>query len=224
MLELEAFQEILVAWQRVGYPFNNIVPSFGTAIGSSGDRPVALAELVGIILNDGLRYPIVRVDALHFAEQTPFETRMVRTPRPGERVMNPVVAAVVRRAMVDVVENGTGRRARGALLERDGTPLVVGGKTGTGDNRYRVFGPRGQLIESRPVNRTSTFAFLAGNRYFGVITAYVPGQEAGEYRFTSALPAEILKRIGAALGPLSEEAAVDMPSAPDQGIVSAVTR
>jgi membrane peptidoglycan carboxypeptidase len=203
MLEIEAFQGILASWRRVGYPFDNIVPSFGTAIGSSGDRPVALAELVGIILNGGTRYPIVRVETLDFAETTPFETRMARTPVAGERVMQPEVAAVVRDALVDVVERGTARRARGALLGPAGAPLVVGGKTGTGDNRYRVFGPGGQLVESRPVNRTATLAFFAGDRFFGVVTAYVPGQEAGDYRFTSALPSEVLRQIGAQLGSLA---------------------
>jgi hypothetical protein len=212
MLELEAFQEILLAWKRVGYPFDNIVPSFGTAIGSSGERPVALAEHVGIIVNGVSRYPVVRVDALHFAEGTPFETRMVKTPNDGERVLASEIADVVRRALVDVVENGTGRRARRALIGSDEVPLVVGGKTGTGDNRYRVFGSRGELLESRPVNRTSTLAFFAGDRYFGVMTAYVPGQEAEDYRFTSALPSAILRLIGAAIGPLTE-VGVDTPHA-----------
>jgi hypothetical protein len=50
---MEAFVEIHTAWKRVGYPFGYLVPSFATAIGSSADRPAALAELVGIILNDG---------------------------------------------------------------------------------------------------------------------------------------------------------------------------
>jgi membrane peptidoglycan carboxypeptidase len=202
LLELEAFEAIHQSWQRLGYPFAALVPSYGTAIGSSGDRPAALAELLGIILNEGMRYPTVRVDALLFAEGTPFETRLARAPATGEQVMHPTVAAVLRQTLVDVVERGTGRRARGALLGVDGEPLVVGGKTGTGDNRFQVFGAGGRLLESRPVNRTATFAFLAGDRFFGVVTAYVPGREADEYRFTSALPAEILRRIGAILGPM----------------------
>jgi membrane peptidoglycan carboxypeptidase len=125
MLELEAFQAILADWQRVGYPFVNIVPSFGTAIGSSGDRPLALAELVGIIVNGGVRYPVLSVDQLVLAEGTPFETRLSREPGTGERVMDPVVAAVVRDALVDVVENGTGRRARSAVPGPEGKPLVM---------------------------------------------------------------------------------------------------
>ncbi len=57
MLEIEAFLDIHQRWQAVGYPFDHLVPSLATAIGSSGDRPAALAELMGIILNDGVRPP-----------------------------------------------------------------------------------------------------------------------------------------------------------------------
>jgi len=196
MLEIEAFQGILRRWRRVGYPFANIVPSLGSAIGSSGDRPLALAELAGIVLNGGLRYPVVRVHALRFAQATPFETHFARRRGVPERVLSAEVAAAVRTAMVDVVENGTGRRARGALVAPDGTRLVIGGKTGTGDNRFRVFAPGGALLESRVVNRTSTFVFFAGDRYFGVVVAYVPGADAGGYDFTSALPTQILRVLG----------------------------
>jgi membrane peptidoglycan carboxypeptidase len=196
MVELEAFDEIHARWKRLGYPFDNIVPSYGTAIGSSGDRPLALAELMGIIVNDGVRYPVVRVEELRFAEDTPFETRLAKAPAAGERVMSVEVASVLREALVDVVENGTGRRARGTLADTTGAPLVIGGKTGTGDNRFRVYAPGGRLMESRAVNRTATFTFFAGDRYFGVITAYVPGAAADAFRFTSALPAQLLRVVG----------------------------
>lgn len=39
MLEIEAFQQIHQAWKRLGYPFDALVPSYGTAIGASADRP-----------------------------------------------------------------------------------------------------------------------------------------------------------------------------------------
>lgn len=202
MLEIEAFQEIQRSWKRLGFPFDNIVPSYGTAIGSSGDRPLALAELVGIVVNDGIRHPIVRVEEVRMAEDTPFETRLEREPSDAERVMRPEVAAAVRDAMVDVVENGTARRVRGAVTDTAGEPVVIGGKTGTGDNRFRVFGAGGQLVESRAVNRTATFAFFMGDRHFGVITAYVPGPDADAFRFTSGLPSQILRTLGPALSPL----------------------
>jgi membrane peptidoglycan carboxypeptidase len=204
ILEIEAFEEIHRAWRRLGYPFANIVPSYGTAIGSSGDRPLALSELVGILVNGGVRRPVVRVEDIRLAEGTPFETHLTREPLRGEQVMDPVVAAVVREALIDVVENGTGRRVRGAVTGPDGQPLVIGGKTGTGDNRYRIFGAGGRLLESRAVNRTSTLAFFIGDRWFGVVTAYVPGPESANYRFTSALPAEILRALGPALSPMGE--------------------
>ncbi len=201
ILELEAFQEIHRGWKRLGYPFDNIVPSFGTAIGSSGDRPLALAELVGIILNGGVRYPVVRAASLDFAHGTPFETRFRRDQAAGERVLDPVVAQVAKEALSEVVENGTARRVKGAVPGPDGRPLAMGGKTGTGDNRYRVFGPGGRLVESRAVNRTATFAFFMGDRWFGVVTAYVPGGASADYRFTSALPTEILRVLGPVLAP-----------------------
>lgn len=196
VLEIEAFDRVLASWRRVGYPFPNIVPSLGTAIGSSGDRPLALAELMGIILNDGVRRPFARVTGMTFAEGTPFETRLERESAEGERVLASEVAATVRTALLDVVANGTGRRAQGAVRDAEGNPVPIGAKTGTGDNRYRVFGPGGRLIEDRVVNRTATFAFILGDRHFGVLTAYVPGPAAGSFAFTSALPAEIVRQIG----------------------------
>jgi membrane peptidoglycan carboxypeptidase len=203
ILEMEAFQEIHRQWQLHGYPFPGLVPSFGTSIGSSGDRPAALAELVGIILADGMRYPTVRVQEIRFAEDTPWETRLERGPAVGVPVLSVEVAQVTRAALVDVVERGTARRALGAFHESDGSPMVLGGKTGTGDNRFRVFARGGQEVESRVVNRTSTLVFFAGDRWFGTVTAYVPGPEAAGYRFTSGLPAQMLRVLGPRLTPPS---------------------
>jgi len=85
--------------------------------------------------------------------------------------------------------------------------LTVGGKTGTGDNRVEVFGAGGQLVRSKSVSRTATFVFFIGDRYFGVITAYVPGQTAQNYNFTSALPVQILKNLAPDLNPYLDAAA-----------------
>ena len=74
LLEEDAFDQILVDWRRQGYPFAHLVPSDGTAIGSSGDRPDALADLMGIIVNDGVRLPTVSLQRLDFAVGTPYET------------------------------------------------------------------------------------------------------------------------------------------------------
>jgi hypothetical protein len=60
VLEMDAFSDIHRRWRNMGYPFDQLVPSLATALGSSGDRPAALAELVGIILNEGRRLPTHR--------------------------------------------------------------------------------------------------------------------------------------------------------------------
>lgn len=201
LLEVEAFVEIHRQWKSLGYPFDSLVPSYATAIGVSGDRPAALAELIGTIVNGGIRYPTLRLEGLHFAAATPYETSLQRAPAAGERVMKPEVAAALKRALVSVVEAGTARRLHGAFSLPDKSGLVVGGKTGTGDNRFGIYGAGGKLIESRAVNRTATFAFFLGDRYFGVLTAYVPGALADNYNFTSALPVQILKFLAPQLWP-----------------------
>jgi membrane peptidoglycan carboxypeptidase len=194
VLEREAFGGILKSWKRQGYPFSDIVASYASALGSSGDNPAALAELAGIILNDGVRKTNMRVNEVHFAEGTPFETLLKRTPAEGERVYPLELAQVVRRAMFDVVENGTGRRAFRSLVLGD-TVLGVGGKTGTGDNRIEVRDSAGRLIDSRAINRTAIFVFVIEDRFFGTVTAYVPGNAADQYQFTSALPVQLFRHL-----------------------------
>ncbi|HUP95251.1 MAG TPA: transglycosylase domain-containing protein [Burkholderiales bacterium] len=201
LLEMQAFTEIHKHWKRLGYPFGSLVPSYATAIGVSGDRPSALAELMGIIVNGGLRLPTSRVEELHFAAATPYETVVRRAEQQPERVMKPEVAAALKKAVTDVVEAGTARRLKGAFKLDGKIELTVGGKTGTGDNRIEVFGAGGHLIKSKAVSRTATFVFFIGERWFGVITAYVPGSTAQNYNFTSALPVQILKNLAPELNP-----------------------
>lgn len=202
MLEVEAFLEIGRGWRDLGYPFEHLVPSLATAIGSSGDRPEALAELVGILLDDGVRRPLRRIEGLRFAAGTPFEVETARRDDEGVRVLPAEVARVTLAALQDVVENGTGRRARGSILSPDGHPLLIGGKTGTGDNRSYTFARGGSRAESRVVSRTATFVFHIEDRYFGVVTAMVSGPQAAEFRFTSALPAQVFKQLGPLIAPL----------------------
>ena len=83
LLELGAFLEIQRGWERLGYPFASLTPSLASAVGASGDRPAALAELMGILVNDGLRYPTVIVDQIELALGTPYETRLSHAGRGG---------------------------------------------------------------------------------------------------------------------------------------------
>jgi hypothetical protein len=92
----------------------------------------------------------------------------------------------------------------------------MGGKTGTGDNRFETFGRGGQVVSSRVVSRTSAFAFFIGDRYYGVVTASVFGSRAGEYRFTSALPVRFLEL----LAPSIEKRWEGAPPKPEVALVS----
>lgn len=194
MLEVEAFLEIHRRWTRLGYPFGHLVPSLATALGSSGDRPAALAELMGVIVNDGVRRPMHRIAEVKFAQDTPWETELRPVTAEGERVMAPEVARTLRKALSDVVEAGTARRLAGSFQSKTGEDLSPGGKTGTGDNRVVIKGRSAQAL-----NRTATFVFYLGPRHFGTITAYVVGPDAAQYRFTSGLPVQILRSMGPVL-------------------------
>ncbi|MDA7088712.1 transglycosylase domain-containing protein [Pseudomonas sp. SA3-5] len=204
MLEVEAFLDIHSRWQKHGYPFEYLVPSLATAIGSSGDRPAALAELMGIIQNDGIRQPTVRIDSLHFAADTPYDTQVERNALNAKRVMPSAVAAALRGALSQVVEGGTARRLQGSFSLADGRLLTLGGKTGTGDNRVETVGRGGRVLSSRAMNRTATFVFFIGARHYGTLTAFVPGRAAEKFTFTSALPVQVLKGMAPILAPYLE--------------------
>jgi membrane peptidoglycan carboxypeptidase len=210
-LEREAFAEIHELWRRTGYPFDSLVPSYATAIGTSADRPSALAELAGILLNDGVRQPTRRLERLAFGEGTPYETRFVPVQHGPHRVLQSEVAAAVRGALLEVVEGGTARRAAGSIRGPEGRPLAIGGKTGTGDHRYKTFGPGGRLLESRVVSRTATFVFTIEKRFYGVVTAHVTGPSAARYGFTSSLPVQMFRVLAPAVVTplLGEEALPD---------------
>jgi membrane peptidoglycan carboxypeptidase len=215
MVEVEAFTDIHQRWARLGFPFDHMVPSLASALGSSGDRPAALAELMGIILNDGMRLPTVRIDDLHFAAGTPYETRLEREDTDGRRVMLPEVASMLRGLLAGVVENGTARRLKGVLKDGAGQPLMVGGKTGTGDNRIETVTRSGWVTSSTARNRTATFVFFLGPRHFGTLTAYVAGEQSDRFKFTSALPVQTLKGMLPVLQPylLAEATACQAPEA-----------
>jgi len=200
--EEDAFGRILEDWRRQGYPFAQLVPSYATALGSSGDRPSALAHLMGIILNDGVELPSADIEHLRFASGTPYETDLALEPEAPKQVLRPEIAAILRPALMGVVGRGTGTRLRNVYLGANGSPLAVGGKTGTGDNRFDTFSSGQRLIDSRVVDRTATFVFFLGNRFFGTLTAYVPGSEAAHYHFTSALAVQLLAALAPELKPL----------------------
>jgi hypothetical protein len=89
----------------------------------------------------------------------------------------------------------------GSFKLPDGTPLAMGGKTGTGDNRIEAIGAGGRILSSKAINRTATFVFYIGDRHFGTLTAFVPGSGAQNFTFTSALPVQVLKGMAPVLMP-----------------------
>ena len=124
--------------------------------------------------------------------------------------MSPEMVNVLRRALTGVVQEGTARRLVGTYKAADGSELPVGGKTGTGDNRYHHYGAGGGVIGTHVVDRTGTFVFFIGDRFFGTVTAYVPGPEAARFSFTSGLAVQLLKILEPELRPL-----IDAPPAPE---------
>ncbi|KWR74647.1 transglycosylase domain-containing protein [Cupriavidus sp. IDO] len=195
LLEKDAFVRIARRWQRLGYPFDSLTPSYATAIGASGDRPAALAELAGIILSGGVASQTATVRSLEFAANTPYASSFVLQPQQGKRLLTPEITTLVRRSMLDVVERGTARSIQGAFVMqgKGGAPLPVAGKTGTGDQRFQVYGPGGRLISSRSVTRSATFVFVLGERFFGTVTISVREPYAARYSFTSALAVRLLR-------------------------------
>ena len=211
LLEIEAFLDIHRSWERLGYPFASLTPSLATAIGSSGDRPAALAELMGIILNDGVRLPTALVDGLNFAAGTPYETHAGARGGPGD------AGAGARGGRGGARPADPGRRAAAPRAvcdprwpSRAPPRTMAGGKTGTGDHRYFVYAKNGAVVESRVVSRAATFVFMLDNRYFGTVTAYVPGPEAARFHFTSALPV----RVTGLLMPTLDRLSAPAPAAP----------
>jgi membrane peptidoglycan carboxypeptidase len=215
LIEVEAFLKIHAQWKSMGYPFDSLVPSYATTLGASADRPAALAEMMGIIVNNGMRKPVERIDSLHFAKGTPYETLVKHAKADKfEQVIAPEVAQAVSEAIRGVVSDGTAKRVKAAFVAADGSIIAVGGKTGTGDQRFDVYGGGGRLIESRFVNRSATFVFNIGERFFGSMTAYVHGPDSEKYDFTSALPVQLLTVLAPTLMPMIDpEAAVKQKAA-----------
>jgi hypothetical protein len=165
---------------------------------------------MGIIVNDGRRRANSDIRRLTFAAGTPYHTVLEPTDAGSVRVMSPVVARLLREVLAGVVERGTARRLDHAFVGENGVPLPLGGKTGSGDNRFQTFARGGRRVASQARSRTGVFVFYLGRRWFGVISASVPGPQAEAYAFTSSLPVAVLKllapTLSAAIGELERKA------------------
>ena len=153
-----------------------------------------------------------RLNGLDFATKTPFETRMRFQGTRMERVLPEEVAEVVRSALLDVVAKGTALRLAGGLHPSEGVSIPVGGKTGTGDHRMEMFDAAGHLVRERVMNRTATFVFFIGERFYGTVSAFVPGEDAARFSFTSSLPVELLRQLAPLLQPLLSQSVAVPPT------------
>jgi len=205
MVELQAYEAIGKSWSALGYPFETLTPSFAAAIGASGDRPAALAQLIGVVASGGKILPTQSISGLEFAKNTPYETQLKRVTSPEHSALQPEIVAVVHRLLRDVVLGGTGKRLADGMQLPNGQTLEVYGKTGTGDQRYDVYARGARLIESRKVNRSATFVFVIGEHFFGTLTVYVHEPYAARYDYTSALSVQLLKSMAPVLQPLIGE-------------------
>ncbi|RDK00352.1 transglycosylase domain-containing protein [Paraburkholderia lacunae] len=205
IVEQRAFDAIGKSWQALGYPFATLTPSYAAAIGASGDRPAALAQLIGVIANGGNKVPTESLTQLDFAKDTPYETHFKRAAVAPQQQLSPEITGVVRGLLRDVVTGGTARRLAQGMTFPNGQTFEVYGKTGTGDQRFNVFAKGARLIESRKVNRSATFVFVIGDRFYGTLTAWVHEPYAARYEFTSALSVQLLKSLAPVLQPLLEE-------------------
>lgn len=204
MLEREAFQKhILRYWQRQGFPFAQMVPSLASALGSSGDRPSSLADLMGSIHNHGVLLPTRRIEELRLGADTPYETALGYSFSGARRAIRPEVAEVARLAVRAVVDGGTARRLKGSLRRTDGLELSIAGKTGTGDNRLETYGPGGRLVRSDGKSRTATLVFALGDRFYGAMTAYVKAEKADvdDFAFTSSLVVQVVRSMMPIIAP-----------------------
>jgi membrane peptidoglycan carboxypeptidase len=205
MLEQDAFVEIHKNWKAKGFPFQRLIPSFATAIGVSGDTPSSLASLMGVVVNAGKRLPNAEFTRVSLGKDTPYERNYTFAPDKKEAVLDPKIAAIVKDNLENVVQNGTGRRAKKAITFSNGLSWPVGGKTGTGDNRIEYRGEDGRMIKSTARNRTATFVFTFGDKYYGSIVAYAPGAESEKEDFTSSLPVQAFKQIMGEITPILEQ-------------------
>jgi membrane peptidoglycan carboxypeptidase len=206
MLEQEAFTHIRQGWQKMGFPFSQMIPSYASALGASGDTPKGLATMAGILQNGGVKKPTIDFRSIEFGANTPYQFRAERQVPAAQRILPQEVADAAVEVMQGVIERGTARRAYQSIKLADGTILPVGGKTGTGDNRDESHTSSGATTSSSVRNRTAAFVFTVGDRFYGSIVAYVPGEQAANFKFTSALPVTVFTKLAPALSPVLNRA------------------
>jgi len=103
----------------------------------------------------------------------------------------------VRRALLSAWSTKeTAKRLKGALVRRDGSVVAIGGQDRHGRPSFRRLRPR-RAVDL--VARRRPFGYLglssSATATFGTIMAYVHEPYAANYKFTSAMPSQLLKAL-----------------------------
>lgn len=153
--------------------------SFGYAINVT---PAQMCGALGCVINDGVYRPLRLAEAWVDDEGNTLEPVSAPEPR---RVVTAEAAAVVRRAMLEVVEKGTAKAGRSKLYE-------IAGKTGTA--RKARTGARGY----QPGHYVVSFVgFLPARkpRLGGIVIVDTP-RSTTHARYGGSIAAPLFRRIG----------------------------
>lgn len=166
--------------QRLGIR-SPISADLSLALGASTVTPLELAEVYGAFATGGVRRDAAFLLRVEDRDGVPLESFV---PPEGERVLRPETAYVLTHMMQAVIQEGTGRRARGL-----GRPAA--GKTGTtNDNRDAWFvGYTPDLVtavwlgydDSRSLGRGETGGRAAAPVWLDFMRAAVQGRPAAEF-------------------------------------------
>ncbi|RAL23791.1 hypothetical protein DL240_06455 [Lujinxingia litoralis] len=197
-MEARVFELLREQWALAGYPFERLTPSLATALGSSGDRPAALARLVAAVRAGGVVPELRMIESARLYEQTPYETWFRAAGGPAQRAFSPEVARAVEALLIRVAERGTGHASEGPWSV-DGERWEVGGKTGTSEHLLHIRDRAGRVIERRPMARSGTWVFFAGPCLIGSVVIFEQGASAAEHHFHGGDAAELSRAIWRAL-------------------------
>jgi len=195
VIEKEVFEyDFTPAWGTFGYQYS-VLDSLNSGIGKSADSPGALVELMNILINKGVKKNFNELEGITFAANTDFETSLESTDDAADqKVLEPEAAEVILNILETVVTRGTASQAKQAedlLLPS----IKQRGKTGTGGNE-RIVGVDevGEPVKTRD-NRVAAYMFSIGDNISGIVEGYVEGEDAIQYKFSSALMARIYAKV-----------------------------
>ncbi|MDW7708929.1 MAG: PBP1A family penicillin-binding protein [Deferrisomatales bacterium] len=166
--------------QRLGIR-SPISPDLSLALGASTVTPLELASVYGAFATGGIRREPTFLLRVEDRDGTPLESF---SPPEGERTLRPETAYVLTHMMQAVIQEGTGRQARGL-------PRPAAGKTGTtNDNRDAWFlGYTPDLVtavwigydDSRSLGRGETGGRAAAPIWLDFMRAAVAGRAPAEF-------------------------------------------